>query len=205
MKRDIILVFLLLGGISLHAETVDQHISIVNMSAVEPSIVEIIRVHAEKELYVPVIATNVQSSCMGDLTMTGKMMALELKRPSDACLIVLANPKLADSEHAVILTNIQVAVINVSALKSGSSLDFEWRLRRLTMRGVAILFGLGSVPDPHCVMHSYRTLEELDKMGTNFSPPLGDQFRNAAAARGLSVRPLFTPRPNLKKPAVKTE
>lgn len=120
-------------------------------------------------------------------------------------MIVLVAPPEGVPVHATVMTNEQVAVINVTGLASTNEVAFTRRLQRWTLRGAAFVMGVGPDPDPFCVMHDYTTLQDLDRMGLNFSPPWGDQFRKAAAARGLSVRPLFTPRPNLKKPAVKTE
>ena len=116
---------------------------------------------------------------------------------------MLGHPSEVSAQHYVIMTNEQVAVINVPAVVSTNSAVNTRRLQRLTMRAAASLFGIGSDPDPFCVMRDYRTLDDLDKMGTNFSPPWGDKFRKAAAARGLDVRPLFTPRPKLSKPVRK--
>jgi len=101
--------------------------------------------------------------------------------------------------HYFARTNEQVAVINIPAVASTNTLIFTHRLQRLSLRSAAFLFGIGPDPDPFCVMHDYRTLEDLDHMGANFSPPWGAKFREAAKARGLTVRPLFPPRPRAAK------
>ena len=67
------------------------------------------------------------------------------------------------------------------------------------MRGAAFMFGLTSDPDPHCVMHDYVTLDDLDKIGTNFSPPWLDRFIKAAQAKGMTTKPLFPSREEILK------
>ncbi|MFA7368455.1 MAG: hypothetical protein WC334_02305, partial [Kiritimatiellales bacterium] len=46
-------------------------------------------------------------------------------------------------------------------------------------------FGLPPTPDPFCVTRDYNSLEDLDSMGRNFSPPWQGRFAEEAAKRGL--------------------
>lgn len=170
------------------------HVSILNAAAVKPGILEEIRVHAEKELCVPVSATDIPAIKESYLKSMGKIAAKN-KLAQDACLVVLV---LSESSlHSCILTNEQVAVINVSALRSDDETKFVRRLQRWAIRGPAFLFGVEPDIDPFCVMHDYQTLDQLDQIGMNFSPPWGDKFRQAAKARGLELRQM-SQRPKLK-------
>lgn len=177
-----------------------KRIMIVNMAGVEDRVLEQVRGHAETNMYVTVVATNVTSVKGDDLMSIGEG-AVRLKTPSDACLIVLASPSRRTTMHALMLTNVMVTVVNADAMHTDVVAKYASRLQRQVIRGTAFLFGIGGDPDPFCVMHDYRTLEDLDKMGMNFSPPWGEMFRKAAAARGLEVRPLFKPRPPKAPPA----
>ena len=167
---------------------------ILNAAAVDAKTLEAVRIHAENELYVPALASEVPALNGADLPAIGKNAA-ELKKPQDVCLIVLSgmNPKL--TQHVAIMTKEQVAVINVTALQTSDPVQLTRRLQRVTLRGVASLFGIGPDMDPRSVMCDYETLAELDKMGLNFSPPWMDMVREAAAKRGLKVRPAFPPPP----------
>lgn len=190
---------ILLGvGMAAWCSAGEKSIAVINAAGLPAPLVESIRAHAERELYVPVTARTADVLTGDDLKGIGKSAA-KLKTADDVCLIVLAAAATNATLHATTLTNEQVAVINVTALKSADDVANTRRLQRWALRGAAFLLDLKPDPDPHCVMHDYVTLADLDKLGLNFSPPWGDQFRKAAAARGLTVRPLFTPRPGVRR------
>jgi hypothetical protein len=86
------------------------------------------------------------------------------------------------------MTDEQVVVVNVAALRSDDPVKLTRRLQRWVLRGPATLFGVGPDMDPHSVMCDYVTVEDLDMMGLNFSPPWMDMVRQAEAKRGLKVR-----------------
>jgi hypothetical protein len=177
-----------------------QNISMINAAGLDAVTVESVRVHAERELYVPVVSVNFSPSSGRDLFHLGKQAA-KAGSADAICIIVLGQPSEISALHYVIMTNEQVAVINVPSVSSTNASVFCRRLQRLTLRATASLFGIGSDPDPFCVMHDYRTLNDLDHLGMNFSPPWGAKFREAAKARGLRVRSLHSP--GLKVPKIK--
>lgn len=191
---------LLIACFSMASAASEKTVAIIDTTGLSAPCLEAIRAHAQNELYVPVTARQVCLLENNNLADIGRK-ALTIMTSNDVCLIVLANPESDEVMHAKIMTNEQVAVINVSALKSPEELIFTRRLHRWTMRGAALLMGVGFDPDPFCVMHEYVTLQELDKMGLNFSPPWGDMFRKKAAARGLKVRPLFPVRTPMRSKA----
>jgi len=57
------------------------------------------------------------------------------------------------------------------------------------MRAAAFLFEMPPTPDPFCVTRDYRSLEDLDRMGRNYSPPWQGRFAKEAASRGLEPLP----------------
>ncbi len=185
-----ILIFLNLL-ICFGALAAEEKITIINSAGLYSAELESVRTYMEKELYVTVTSTNMLSLTGGNLQEIGKLAA-KTKKPTDACLIVFGNPSKNSAMHYEIMTKEQIAVINVEAVISTNPEVTTRRLQRISMRAAASLFGIGSDPDPFCVMHDYKTLNDLDNMGTNFSPPWGEKFRQAAKARGLTVRPLFT-------------
>ncbi|MEI7851979.1 MAG: hypothetical protein WCH86_09115, partial [Kiritimatiellales bacterium] len=62
---------------------------------------------------------------------------------------------------------------------------FGRRVERQVMRAAAFSFGLEPTPDPFCVTRDYDSLEDLDTMGRNFSPPWQGRFAEEALKRGL--------------------
>jgi len=100
--------------------------------------------------------------------------------------IVLASCPSND-EHALHDRERGLAAVNTAALECEDPEVFARRVERLVMRAAGTLAGLGFDPDPFCVMHSYETLEDLDSMGRNFSPPWQLKFLRAASAMGIEL------------------
>jgi len=200
MKTSVLLliIFIVLSNkLSVSAE--EQKLTIFNTAGLDASTLELVRAHAEKELCIPVVSTNAAIPNPQSLNEIGKQArkTLNLK---DSCLIVLGIPTTSSVQHYEIMPGEQTAIINVRALSSTNSVKYLQRLQRLTLRTTAIIFGVGMDLDPHCVMHEYKTLDDLDLLGINFSPPWGAKFRQAAKAHGLQVRPQFQgPRPGMTK------
>jgi hypothetical protein len=186
--KTILVRFLVGIGLVMSCVAGENEIIIVNAAGLSDQLVAAIRCHAERELCVPVVACKIETLRDGDLKSIGRK-AVTLKATNDVCLIVLAERGEDALVHAVIMTNEATVVINVAALNSVNEVIFIRRLQRWTLRGAAFLMGIGPDPDIHCVMHDYVTLQDLDKMGLNFSPPWGDRFKQAASLRGLVVRP----------------
>lgn len=98
--------------------------------------------------------------------------------------IVLASCP-ADEEHLRVDQGRGLAAVNTAALECEDPKVFARRVERMVMRSAGTLAGLGFDPDPFCVMHSYETLDDLDSMGRNFSPPWQLKFLRSANAMGL--------------------
>ena len=191
MKNKIIkLIMLAHLSFGLSASMAVQHIIIVNAGCLDKAILEAVRSHAERELYVSVASTNISALTGNTMRDIGES-AKNVRTSIESRLIVLGKPSQISSMHYAVMTNEQISVINVQAVNSEDIALFTRRLQRLSLRAVASLFGIGSDSDPFCVMHDYKTLDQLDRIGINFSPPWGEKFRQAAKAGGLTVRPLF--------------
>jgi hypothetical protein len=153
---------------------------------------EQIRGFAEKQLQVPVRADTregIQGECgLNELTEQIKTVKTE----SDALLIVLA-AKADDPRHLIISKTGGVAVINMTSLHCEDAEKFARRIERQVMRAAAFCFGLSPTPDPFCVTRNYYSLEDLDRMGRNFSPPWTARFLEEAEKRGLiNLKPVLS-------------
>jgi len=101
------------------------------------------------------------------------------KAPDDLAVIGLI--RLPKSEvHQIINTNRMIALINVASLKSEDQKRYTWRLERMIMRSVAFLLGIKPAPDPRCVTRPYQSMDDLDSMGRNYTPPYNDQIKRKA-------------------------
>lgn len=162
----------------------EKAVTIVNAAAVDAPLLERVRAFAERELQVPVRAVE-------NPKLAGKAGFKELERAArrvktdaDVSLIILAGFN-GEPRHLAVYSADGIALINAQALYTADEEIFARRIERQVMRAAAFSFGLPPTPDPFCVTHDYNSLEELDTMGRNFSPPWQGRFAEEAEKRGL--------------------
>lgn len=159
-------------------------ITLVNAAAVDAPLLERVRAFAERELHVPVRAIeNPRLAGKPDFSAVEKS-ALRIKTDADVILIVLSGIN-GDPRHLTVYSKSGIAVINAQPLYTADAETFARRIERQVMRAAAFTFGLGPTPDPFCVTRDYSSLEDLDSMGRNFSPPWQGRFTDEAGKRGL--------------------
>lgn len=116
------------------------------------------------------------------------------REPRDACVVWFYTGDESSEEHAIYQHEQATAVVNVNALMTDDEEVYMRRLERLAMRSVGLLLDVPPVPNPQSAMFSYRTLEELDRMGRNFDPPSLMRLQENAVDKGI---PLIEPSPFL--------
>ena len=162
----------------------EKAITIINAAAVDAPLLERVRSFAEQELHIPVRTLE-----KPDLAGKKSFQALEkaaqrVKTDADVTLIVLSEFKNSP-QHLTVYTNSNIAAVNVLPLRTDDAEKFERRVERQVMRAAAFSFGMEPTPDPFCVTRDYSSIEDLDTMGRNFSPPWQDRFAKEAIKRGL--------------------
>lgn len=193
-------IILFLGGLALLcsgcvATPKEKAIQLVNAQAVDAALLERVRAFAQTELHVPVRAEANLEFAATDRVATLKKMALMDKEEGDVTYIVLGS--LAGTEHLQCDPSSGVALVNVAPLRTDDSERFARRVERMVMRAAAFCVGLSPTPDPYCVTRNYRSLEDLDRMGCNYSPPWQARYAEEAARRGLRAP---APRPASEGP-----
>ncbi|MCX7590311.1 MAG: hypothetical protein N2255_01650 [Kiritimatiellae bacterium] len=186
---------LILGGVlvGLGVENPPlKYILLVNAGAVGEKMAERLRSFAQNELDVPVRLVSVPDPKVKTLHDAGKPL-FGAKGTNDVILIGLVVPDAEIPMHMAMLPDIKVAVVNAKALRHADEETYARRLERQVMRSAAFLLGLRSCPEPRDVTYNYRSIEELDKIGRNFSAPWRRDFQKAAEAAGL--RPPVSPHP----------
>ncbi|MFA6173190.1 MAG: hypothetical protein WC701_05840 [Kiritimatiellales bacterium] len=159
-------------------------VTIVNAAAVDAGLLERVRAFAENELHVPVrTVENPELAGKKDFQALEKS-ARRIKTDADVSLIVLAGFN-GERRHLAVFSGSGIAIINAQPLYTADSETFARRIERQVMRAAAFSFGLPPTPDPFCVTRDYNSLEDLDSMGRNFSPPWQGRFAEEAAKRGL--------------------
>lgn len=112
------------------------------------------------------------------------------KRPAhEIGLVLLVHPSQASDVHGVLRKEAGVALINVSAMQAdgaGETVVVQ-RLERQVIRGLCMLLGLESSPNPYSAMAVYQGLSELDNIGRNLDPPWLVNLQKAAREQGLTV------------------
>lgn len=162
----------------------ENAITIVNAAAVDAELLESIRAFAEKELRVPVRTVEKPRMAGKDSFEDLKKSALRFQTGADVSLIVLAGIN-GEEKHMTVFAEHGVALVNTQPLTTDDPDKFGRRVERMVMRAAAFNFGLPPTPDPYCVTRDYRSLEDLDRMGRNYSPPWQGRFADEAAKRGL--------------------
>lgn len=185
------LILLLMTGLILLAAGCakapqQKAITIVNAAAVDAPVLERLRVFAERELHVPV-RTLEKPRLAGQKSFQALEKAgRNMKNDADVTLIILAGIK-EESGHLVVNPEQGIAVVNVLPLDTDDTEKFARRMERMVMRAAAFSFGMPPTPDPFCVTRDYNSIEELDTMGRNFSPPWQGRFAEEAQQRGLTT------------------
>lgn len=185
VKRMFSLLLLLLCA-GCAREPRERAVVLVNASAVDAVLLERIRLFAESELHVPVRAVEQPRLARHRGRPALEKAIRRLKRPEDVILIALAGIN-GETRHLTTDAAAGIALINTLPLYSDDGELFARRVERQVMRAAAFAVGLPPTPDPFCVTRDYRTLEDLDRMGRNFSPPWQGRFADEAARRGLPL------------------
>lgn len=162
----------------------ENAITIVNAAAVDATVLERVRAFAERELRVPVRTVEKPKLAGKKSFQTLEKAAKRIKTDADVTLIVLSGFD-DDLRHLTVNSRDGIALVNIKALQIDDAEKFARRIDRQVMRAAAFCFGMNPTPDPFCVTRDYCSLEDLDSMGRNFSPPWQDRFADEAGKRGL--------------------
>lgn len=162
----------------------EKAITIVNAAAVDAPLLERLRVFAEHELHVPVRTLEKPRLAGQKSFQTLEKAGRRMKTDVDVTLIVLARIQ-EDPRHLSVYPEQGVAVVNALPLYTDDAERFARRMERMVMRSAAFAFGMEPTPDPFCVTRDYNSIEELDSMGRNFSPPWQGRFAEEAKKRDL--------------------
>ena len=166
----------------------ENAITLVNAAAVDADLLERIRLFAEKELHVPVRTLEKPRLARSKSFQALEKAALRIKTDADISFIVLAGIN-GEEKHLEVYAEDGVALVNTQSLYTDETETFARRMERMVMRAAAFVFDMPPTPDPFCVTRDYRSLEDLDRMGRNYSPPWMGRFADEAAKRGLEPLP----------------
>ncbi len=162
----------------------EKTLTLVDTGAVDAGMLEQIRSFAQRELRVPVRITKETQLAAIDNFQSLEKAAQKKKQACDAAYIVVAN--LSQDSHLEVFAESGIAIVNAQPLAAGAAGDlYKKRVQRMVMRAAAFVFGLEPTPDPYCVTRDYRSLEDLDRMGNNYSPPWQARYAREAEKRGL--------------------
>jgi hypothetical protein len=164
----------------------EKAITIVNAAAVDAQLLGRLQNFAEQELHVPVRTLEKPGLAGKESFQTLEKKARRIKTDADVTMIVLSGFN-NEPQHLAVYTNSGIAVVNTLPLYTDDAEKFSRRMERQVMRAAAFTFGMEPTPDPFCVTRDYHSLEDLDSMGRNFSPPWQGRFAEEAAKRGLKT------------------
>lgn len=182
-KLFLCLTGLVLGVCSCATTQQEKALNVVNAGAVSPELLERVRAFAQKELRVPVRSAEEPSLAQQTDFQSLEKAAGKTKSAGDVTYIVLA--ELDGEEHLKVFPEAGIGLVNVKPLRTDDAEKFARRVERMVMRAAAFCFELPPTPDPYCVTRDYRSLDDLDRMGINYSPPWQARYADEAARRGL--------------------
>lgn len=188
-QLSLFMIGLILLGAGCSSRQQPNTLTLVNALAIDANVLERVRTFAEDQLQVPVRAIERPALGQASTVQALKESAVRIKTDADVELIVLA-PLVDETEHLSVFESEGVALINTYPLATDDAETFARRIERQVMRAAAFTFGMPPTPDPFCVTRDYRSLEDLDRMGRNYSPPWMGRFADEAARRGLEKRPM---------------
>ncbi len=183
-QRSFLLIGLLLLSLGCSQAPQENAITLVNAAAVDAELLERLRAFAESQLHVPVRTLEKTRLAGKKSFQTLEKSALRIKTDADVSLIVLAGVN-GEEKHLGVYPENGVALINTQPLYTNDAEVFARRIERQVMRAAAFVFEMPPTPDPFCVTRDYRSLDELDRMGRNYSPPWMGRFAEEAKKRGL--------------------
>ena len=162
----------------------ENTITLVNAAAVDAELLERVRSFAEEQLHVPVRTLEKPKLAGKESFQSLEKAALRVKTDADISFIVIAGFN-DDEKHLEVYAEKGMAIINAQPLFTDEAEVFARRIERQVMRAAAFVFEMPPTPDPFCVTRDYRSLEDLDRMGRNYSPPWMGRFADEAKKRGL--------------------
>ena len=174
MKRAVLFAtaFMALATAGWCEESAKKPVALVAMGDVDDAVVKDAQAWAESNLALPVPLLEKLPAGKGLLDAQGREAAKVLHE-GDLGLVVMVWPEDDIPEQGVVLPEDRVVVVNMRSIKANAAdeTQYHWRAERLVMRGIALIAGLDSCPDPHCVFGFYDSRIELDSLGRNFCPP----------------------------------
>jgi len=185
--------FLLIGALLVLvgcSQTPQENaITLVNAAALDAELLERVRAFAEEQLHVPVRTLEKPKLGGAKSFQALEKSVVRIKTDADVSMIVLAGIN-GDEKHLEVYPDDGVALINTQPLYTAETETFARRIERQVMRAAAFVFEMPPTPDPFCVTRDYRSLDDLDQMGRNYSPPWMGRFADEAAKRGLMPLPV---------------
>ncbi len=164
-----------------------RRIALVNVGVVDDVAMEQIRKHMEQYLEVRVQAIKAEPDDTADLLIQLRSWK-KLMTTDDIAFVAIVNSTTDVREYLLVAPDHRWAMVIANAVlpENGDSQKHLWRLQKLCMRSAGFLFGMGFSPNARSVMASYRSLDELDRMGINFDPPGQGEFSRLAREAGLA-------------------
>lgn len=165
-------------------------ITLVPTGNIDEGLVSEVKSWCEKFLDVPIsVADALENSCD---SMDSELDRLHRVFPETGGLVIglTAFPEEVRA-HGAMRPQWGIAIVNVSALGRDRPEDslLSWRVQKETMRAIGLLLGLETCPNPHCALHPYTNMQQLDRLGLNYCPPCMMKSRALLQQRMTAINP----------------
>lgn len=193
MKKSLLLAGILAAAAAVQAEN-DKVFVLAPAGGTDPALVENVRAYLMEYADVEIrLAPAVAPAETPDLDALGRAAAQALAA-ADYAVVVLARAGAAQPLD-VCPPDARYAVLNLDRLEAAPGAGLERRAGQMTLRLMARRLGMTPCPFPLCLLVSFDSVAELDRMSGNCCPPCRDRFNRLARAAGLALTGLAAETP----------
>jgi hypothetical protein len=130
--------------------------------------------------------------------------AVMAKAGNPGMVTVILAPELPENQHAFLVPDQRVGIVNVGLLAPEVNEKTLRRLDRQAIRIVGFSLGISPQPIPFCALYPYKSMQELDSIGRGFSPPAMALYRQQLEKNNIPLSPeakKYLPNVTVKMPA----
>lgn len=157
-------------------------ILLVAAAAIDSATLEGVRATMQTELHVAVSGTSLAAA----KSMADALQATTAAPAPKFCRVIFWQGHSALADSFLLLPDAKAVLVDITPLLADKpdAKRLGERLERQAMRGTGLLLGLEYVKGPPCTLKRVRSLQELDSLSRNFSPPAQGRFRTLILLEG---------------------
>lgn len=164
-------------------------VALVKAGPIDDALMQRLKSWAENVLAIPAPFAESLDTTAESMDAVAEEAAARL-RPEDLGVVVFLAADHDLPNHGIYREDLRVVVVNANLMKKDVDEEtYARRMDRQVIRGIAMLMGLETSPNPESAMAFYSTMEELDQIGRNLDPPWLHRLQLRARELGIPLDP----------------